>query len=148
MKPEDMTPAGSDDPRWDELVENFRTLDQDAPREPSAQEREQQLRKLFNTGPGALPGPRDYQPQDDQEDGGEQFIPEEPPALGSGNPLVNLAWTAAVGGPVGLLLCVILFRSAPTFVYIGLAIAAVLGTAYLLLRLPTERDPGDDGARV
>lgn len=144
MGSEDTTPSRSDDPRWDELVENFRTLDQDTPREPSAAERQQQLRNLFSTGPGALPRPRDYE----IEEGDEEFVPEEPDALGSGNPLTNLAWVAALGGPLGLLLCVIFFRSAPVYVYVGLVIATLLGAAYLLLHLPTERDPGDDGARV
>ncbi len=144
MTPADDKPSGADDPRWDELVENFRTLDQGTPREPSAAEREAQLRRLFSTGPGAVTGPRDYEVEDTEE----EFVPQEPAALGSGNPMLNLAWTTAVGGPIGLLLCVIFFRSAPTFVYVALVALSIAGVIYLLRRLPTERDPGDDGARV
>jgi len=144
MNPAENKPSGADDPRWDELVENFRTLDQGTPREPSAAERQTELRQLFSTGPGAVTGPRDYEVEDTEE----EFIPDEPAALGSGNPMVNLAWTMAAGGPIGLLLCVIFFRSAPAFVYIGLVALSIIGVVYLVTRLPTERDPGDDGARV
>lgn len=136
-------PSSTEDPRWDDLVNNFKTLDQQAPREPSAEERAATLHKLFNTGPLAA-GPRDYVAQDEPED----FVPEEPAALGSGDPMLNLAWVGGIGGPLGLLFCVIFFRSAPTFIYLGLAAAAVLGVVYLFRRLPTERDPGDDGAKV
>lgn len=144
MNPAENKPFGADDPRWDELVENFRTLDQGTPREPSAAERQAELRQLFSTGPGAVTGPRDYE----VEYAEEEFVPEEPAALGSGNPMVNLAWTMAAGGPIGLLLCVIFFRSAPALVYIGMVALSMIGVIYLLRRLPTERDPGDDGARV
>lgn len=144
MNPAENKPSDADDPRWDELVENFRTLDQGTPREPSAAERQAELRQLFSTGPGAVTGPRDYEVEHTEE----EFIPDEPAALGSGNPMVNLAWTMAAGGPMGLLLCVIFFRSAPAFVYIGLVALSIIGVTYLLRRLPTERDPGDDGARV
>ncbi|KSU64755.1 hypothetical protein [Arthrobacter sp. NIO-1057] len=144
MNASNHTPGASEDPRWDDLVKNFQQLDAQAPREPSAQERADQLKKLFNTGPGAVSGPRDYVP----EESDEPFVPDEPAALGSGDPKLNLAWTAAAGGPIGLLLCVLFFRSAPAFVVIGLALATIAGIAYLVKRLPTQRDPGDDGAQV
>lgn len=144
MTPEESTPSNQHDPQWDELVENFRQLDASAPREPSAAERADKLEKLFNTGPGALRGPRDFT----VEESDEPFVPEEPAALGSGDPKLNVAWVGAAGGPIGLLLCVLFFRSAPPFVFAGLAVVAVLGIAYLLKRLPTHRDPGDDGAQV
>ncbi|MGH3652586.1 hypothetical protein [Glutamicibacter sp.] len=144
MNPEDAHPSNQNDPQWDALVENFRQLDASAPREPSADERAAKLEKLFNTGPAAVRGPRDYV----AEETPEEFVPEEPAALGSGDPMLNLAWVGAAGGPLGLLLCVLFFRSAPVFIYFGLAIVALLGIAYLLKRLPTERDPGDDGAQV
>jgi len=144
MTESDAIPPEQEDPRWDDLVKNFQQLDAQAPREPSAQERADQLKKLFNTGPGAMNGPRDFAP----EESDEPFIPDEPAALGSGDPMLNLAWTAAAGGPIGLLLCVLFFRSAPAFVVIGLALATLAGIAYLVKRLPTSRDPGDDGAQV
>lgn len=143
MNPAEHEPSNTEDPRWDELVDNFRNLDVPAPREPSAEERAAELAKLFNTGPLAR-GPRDYVSDETPED----FIPEEPAAIGSGDPMLNLAWVGAVGGPFGLLFCVIFFRSAPGFIYLGLAATAIVGIFYLLRRLPTQRDPGDDGAKV
>lgn len=143
MSPAENEPSKAEDPRWDQLVENFKSLDAQAPREPSAAERATHLDKLFNTGPLAR-GPRDYEPVDTPD----EFVPEEPAALGSGDPMLNLAWVGAAGGPFGLLFCVIFFRSAPGFIYLGLAAAAILGIFYLLRRLPTQRDPGDDGAKV
>ena len=69
MNPDDAHPSNQQDPQWDELVENFRQLDAAAPREPSAEERKAQLEKLFNTGPAAVRGPRDYE----VDDTGEEF---------------------------------------------------------------------------
>ena len=91
-------------------------------------------------------GPRDYV----AEDTPEEFVPQEPAALGSGDPMLNLLRVGAAGeSTLGLLLCVLFFTAQlPGFIYFGLAIVALLGIAYLLKRLPTsERNPGDDGAR-
>lgn len=147
MSASEPRPPHQDDPRWENLVKNFQELDSGTPREPSAQERQDQLEKLFSTGPGTLAGPRDSMPSE-LEESDEKFVPEEPAAIGSGDPMLTLAWIAAAGGPIGLLLCVLFFRSAPSFVFIGLAIFAVAAIAYLIKRLPTGRDPGDDGAQV
>lgn len=113
------------------------------PHEKSAAERQAELRRLFNTGPGA-PGPRDFPTEEPDGD----FIPEEPPAIGSGDPVLTLSWCAAAGGPLALLLCVIFFRNAPSILYFTLALISLAGVAMLLRRLPKHRDPGDDGARV
>lgn len=115
------------------------------PHEPSAAERAEALRKLFNTGPLAR-GPRDYQVDEPEE--ATRFVPQEPPALGAGNPVTTLSWVAAVGGPLALLLCVMFYRSAPTLLYGALAVISLIGVVMLLRTLPKDRDPGDDGARV
>ena len=93
---------------------------------------------------GAPAGPRDYDA--DPEDGA--FIPEEPPSLAGTDPLTMLAWLAAVGGPVALLLAVMFWRSAPLLAIVGIVAVFVLGTVYLIMKLPTEKDEDDDGARV
>ena len=132
------------DPAWDELVENFRRSAGSGPVEPSAEQRQEQLRRLFSTGPGALPGPRDHVLDDE----GGDFVPPQPPALGSGNPAAVLAWVAAAGGVAGLMLCLLFFSQAPVVVYLALLLVAGGGIGYLLKSLPTHRDPGDDGAQV
>lgn len=105
---------------------------------------DERLRRLFTTGPGAS-GPRDYALQE-EPDG--EFVPEDPVAIGSGDPVLTLAWLAAAGGPLALLLGVIFFRGAPTALFIALGLITLAGVGLLLYRLPNDRDPGDDGARV
>lgn len=93
----------------------------------------------------AGPGPRDYAVDDDDEGG---FIPEEPPSLAGTEPLTMLAWLAAVGGPVALLFAVTFWRSAPLPAILGIVAAFVLGTVYLIMLLPQDKDENDDGAQV
>jgi hypothetical protein len=81
------------------------------------------------------------------EDDGE-FIPEEPPSLAGTDPLTMLAWLAAVGGPIALLLSAMFWRSAPLLAVVGIVAVFVLGAVYLIMKLPQEKDDNDDGARV
>lgn len=171
MNQKDQTPSNTPDPQWEELVARMRQDDaasspdagngvdpadpsrseseassgQTVPHEPTAAERAAQLHRLFNTGPLAR-GPRDYQAPEDETD--REFIPDEPPALGSGDPSLMLAWVATAGGALGLLFCVIFVRNVPGILTAALAIATLVGVIMLLRRLPKDRDPGDDGARV
>jgi hypothetical protein len=89
-------------------------------------------------------GPRDYE----VDDGGEEFVPEEPPSLAGTDPLTMLAWLGAVGGPVALLLSAMFWRAAPLLAIVGIVAAFVLGTVYLIMKLPEEKNGDDDGARV
>ena len=93
---------------------------------------------------GLAGGPRDYEVDDD--DGG--FVPEEPPSLAGTDPLTMLAWLGAVGGPVALLLSAMFWRSAPLLAIVGIVAVFVLGTVYLIMKLPQEKNGDDDGARV
>ena len=121
----------------------------DTPPEASAAGRSaaERTRAIFENQPLAAGGPRDYTaPEDEDGDGG--FTPPEPPPLGTGEPLVVLAWLGAIGGPVLLLLFAMLWRDAPLPVFLG-TVAVFAGSAgYLLFRLPQHRDEGDDGAAV
>ncbi|KAA0979619.1 hypothetical protein ACIGB6_13775 [Paeniglutamicibacter gangotriensis] len=101
--------------------------------------------QLFRMHP-ALTGPRDYEAPEDTDDG--EFIPEDPPALGSGNPLLNLAWVCAAGAPIALVLLTIFWRRAPAPLWVGLVAIAVAAAIFLFARLPRHRHDGDDGARV
>lgn len=116
-----------------------------APAEKSAAERQA---SGDNPGAGAdadaPAGPRDYDA--DEEDG--VFVPQEPPSLAGTDPLTMLAWLAAVGGPVALLFSAMFWRSAPLLAIVGIVAVFVLGTVYLIMQLPQEKDEDDDGARV
>ncbi len=118
-----------------------------APAEQSAAEREGSRSGTGQAHPdaaGAPAGPRDYGVDDDEG----AFVPEEPPSLAGTDPLTMLAWLAAVGGPVALLLSAMFWRSAPLLAVVGIVAAFVLGTVYLIMKLPQEKDEDDDGARV
>jgi hypothetical protein len=116
-----------------------------APAEMSAAERQASANNAGSgAGADATAGPRDYGV--DEEDGA--FVPEEPPSLAGTDPLTMLAWLAAVGGPVALLFSAVFWRSAPLLAIVGIVAVFVLGTVYLIMKLPTEKDEDDDGARV
>jgi hypothetical protein len=125
---------------------DFDPLGLSAPTELSAAERQEAstARQDGDAGDGGVRGPRDYE---EPEDGGE-FIPEEPPSLAGTDPLTMLAWLAAVGGPIALLLSAMFWRSAPLLAIVGIVAIFVLGTVYLIMKLPQEKDDNDDGARV
>jgi hypothetical protein len=82
------------------------------------------------------------------DDDGEEFVPEEPPSLAGTDPLTMLAWLGAVGGPVALLLSAMFWRTAPLLAIVGIVAVFVLGTVYLIMKLPEEKNGDDDGARV
>jgi hypothetical protein len=94
-------------------------------------------------GSPASQGPRDFEVEDE-----EGFVPEEPPSLAGTDPLTMLAWLAAVGGPVALLLSAMFWRSAPLLAILGIVAVFVLAVVYLIMKLPQEKDENDDGARV
>ncbi|HEY4616459.1 MAG TPA: hypothetical protein VIG75_13450 [Citricoccus sp.] len=79
------------------------------------------------------------------------FVPPEPPALGSGNPAVVLSMVGVAGAPVALLLTAVVWPSVPGAVLAVLVAAFVAGAVGLFFTLPRDADrdgPGDDGARV
>ncbi|MDQ0679158.1 hypothetical protein QFZ30_002540 [Arthrobacter pascens] len=145
------SPANTADPAGtpDGKAASFRDFDPlglagAAPTEPSAAERlAASSPPRPAEGSPASQGPRDYDVED--EDG---FIPEEPPSLAGTDPLTMLAWLAAVGGPVALLLSAMFWRSAPLLAVLGIVAVFVLAVVYLIMKLPQEKDENDDGARV
>lgn len=145
------TPAAASEPPQPAEAPSFRDFDPlglagTPPAEPSAAERGAGSGGGEDaTGPdGRAGGPRDYEVDDD--DGG--FVPEEPPSLAGTDPLTMLAWLGAVGGPVALLLSAMFWRSAPLLAIVGIVAVFVLGTVYLIMKLPQEKNGDDDGARV
>ena len=112
---------------------------------PTAAER---TRAIFDNQPfrAAPPrGPRDYDEPEELESEGE-FVPPEPPPLGSGEPLVVLAWLGAIGGPLLLLVFAMFWRGAPLALVLGVIALFAASAGYLLFRLPSHHD--DDGAEV
>lgn len=102
---------------------------------------------IFRNQPFLSGGPRDYSASDEPEDS-EGFVPDEPPPLGTGDPLTVLAWIGAVGGPILLLLFAMFWRDAPLAATLGVLALFLAGAGYLVTKLPKYRDLGDDGAEV
>lgn len=66
--------------------------------------------------------------------------------MGRTDPLPTLAWAAALGGPVALVLLLIFLTSAPVWIYLTIAGVALAGWGLLFWRMPRRRDDDDDGA--
>lgn len=103
--------------------------------------------------PGPVgPGPRDVEPDapsflDGIDPGEEEFYePPPPPPLPRPSLITGLAWLAAVGGPLFLVLCAMFWRSAPSLVVAGAVAAFAAGFVTLVLRM-SDNDT-DDGAVV
>ncbi|MET8474999.1 hypothetical protein ABZY90_12595 [Streptomyces sp. NPDC006422] len=103
----------------------------------------------FAPGIAATPGPRDHTPpeaSDDDFDGDDEghFVPPEPPPLPEGDVTAKFAWLAVVGGPVLLLLAVLLGWDM-TWWLATLCIGGFLGGfATLVARMSPGDDDGDD----
>ncbi|MEV5294618.1 hypothetical protein AB0K64_25710 [Streptomyces sp. NPDC053741] len=101
-------------------------------------------------------GPRDYglaEPGDDDtedpDDSGEgHFVPPEPPPLPEADVTAKFAWLAVVGGPV-LMLLAVLMQWEMTWWLTTLSIGGFLGGfATLVARMPHDDDEeGDDPGR-
>jgi len=79
----------------------------------------------------------------------ERFVPPEPPPLPYVPPARLLAWCLMVGGPVLLLLSLVLDFWLPGIIQVLAVAGFVGGFVYLVLQMPRDpRDPWDDGARV
>jgi hypothetical protein len=81
--------------------------------------------------------------------GGGHFVPPDPAPLPRPDAITLLAWIAVIGGPLFLVLGVIL-GGLPTWVAGVVVAAVVVGFVLLVSRLPRrdETDPDDDGAVV
>ncbi|WP_406149817.1 hypothetical protein [Streptomyces sp. NBC_01012] len=107
---------------------------------------------VFAPGVG---GPRDYSLQepkdsgtgdpDDSEEG--HFVPPEPPPLPEADVTAKFAWLAVVGGPV-LMLIAVLMRWEMTWWLTTLSIGGFLGGfVTLVARMPPDDEEDDDPGR-
>ncbi|MFI2437289.1 hypothetical protein [Streptomyces sp. NPDC018693] len=97
-------------------------------------------------------GPRDYsvaEPADEDfdEDDEGHFVPPEPPPLPAADATAKFAWLAVIGGPLLLLLAVLL-RWDMTWWLATVGIGGFLGGfATLVMRMRTDDEDGDDPGR-
>ncbi|WP_456787357.1 hypothetical protein [Cellulomonas sp. P5_C5] len=74
----------------------------------------------------------------------EHFVPPDPGPVLGGDPLLTMAWCAAVGMPLFLLVVLVVWRDAPSALVQAAAAVFVIGVGVLLWRMPHRRDPDDD----
>ncbi|MFF1838251.1 hypothetical protein ACFVXE_29205 [Streptomyces sp. NPDC058231] len=101
---------------------------------------------VFAPGVG---GPRDYEPADDDTDDGDEghFVPPEPPPLPEADVTAKFAWLAVVGGPVLLLIAVVLGWEM-TWWLTTVCIGGFLGGfATLVARMQHDDEDDDDPGR-
>ncbi|MFH8497972.1 hypothetical protein [Streptomyces coeruleorubidus] len=97
-------------------------------------------------------GPRDYsapEPTEDDfdEDDEGHFVPPEPPPLPSADPTAKFAWLGVLGGPVLLLLAVLLgWEMTWWLATLGIG-GFVGGFATLVMRMRTDDEEDDDPGR-
>ncbi|MGK5534283.1 hypothetical protein [Streptomyces sp. URMC 129] len=93
-------------------------------------------------GPPPAEGPRDWEPAEDEDEG--HFVPPEPPPLPAADLSTKLAWVAVLGGPLLLIVTVLLQRQM-TWWIVTLGVGGFLGGfATLVTRMRDGRD--DDWA--
>ncbi|UCN16161.1 hypothetical protein [Cellulomonas iranensis] len=159
--PADAPPQPTDDEVWASLV--ARLSDVDVPDEPRGARvvrsaaRDEPRDDPDADGAPALPpelsgrdwdGTSQYDAAEADVDDLEHFVPQDPGPVLGGDPLLTLAWTAAAGVPLFLLVVVVAWRDAPPLLVrtaVGLFVAAV---AVLVWRMPHRRDPSDDDGAV
>ncbi|RPF32887.1 hypothetical protein [Streptomyces sp. TLI_185] len=97
-------------------------------------------------------GPRDYtaaEPSEDDFDGDDEghFVPPEPPPLPTADTTAKFAWLGVIGGPILLLLAVLLSWDM-TWWLATLGIGGFLGGfATLVMRMKTDDEDNDDPGR-
>ena len=77
-------------------------------------------------------------------DAEEHFVPPDPGPVLGGDPLLTMAWCAAAGVPIFLLIVLVVWRDAPPALVQAAAALFVVGVGVLLWRMPHRRDPDDD----
>jgi hypothetical protein len=77
-------------------------------------------------------------------DAEDHFVPPDPGPVMGGDPLLTMAWIAAAGMPIFLLIVLIAWPAAPAALVQAAGVVFVLGVGVLLWRMPNRRDPEDD----
>ncbi|MFE2142007.1 hypothetical protein ACFXA3_09705 [Streptomyces sp. NPDC059456] len=155
---EDVEPAPESAAASPEATETTKTTEAtDAPQEPSAEPPAAPAPPALGssvvfapgvdlgaTGPGA--GPRDHTPAEPDEKDEGHFVPPEP-ELPPADTTAKFAWLAVVGGPV-LLLVAVLLQWDMTWWLTTLGIGGFLGGfATLVARMSQDDDDDDDPGR-
>jgi hypothetical protein len=138
----DTNDGGSQDAKGSKETKEIKEIKEDKPAKP--------LGGSIAFAPGV--GPRDYSPpepaeEDFEEDDEGHFVPPEPPPLPAADATAKFAWLGLLGGPVLLLLAVLLGWDM-TWWLATLGIGGFLGGfATLVMRMRSDDEDGDDPGR-
>ncbi|RAY13104.1 hypothetical protein DPM19_21665 [Actinomadura craniellae] len=157
------TAERDDDAIWAEIVAGYDTAPEDGatpwPEQENLDEPDDAPDDAPGDRTGRLPTVRVIKPVDEDQDDEDEdeplepddeghYVPPPPPPLPSGDPVSRAAWAALVGGPLYLLLTVVLGWSVPGWAAF-LAVAAFIGGfVTLVLRMGDDPRDTDDGAIV
>lgn len=108
--------AGEVDSRWSEIVTQLR--------EPA--------------------DPRAWAPDPEVAEAEDHFVPPDPEPVLGGDPLLTMAWSAVVGAALLVVVVVVGWRDAPTWVLQAAGAAFLGGAGLLVWRMPHDRDEDDD----
>lgn len=89
-------------------------------------------------------GTSQYDEAESAADDREHFVPPDPGPVLGGDPLLTMAWFAAAGMPIFLLVVLVAWRDAPAALVQAAAVVFVIGIGVLVWRMPHRRDPDDD----
>ncbi|WP_128429222.1 hypothetical protein [Streptomyces cyaneus] len=147
----DEASGGTDgEPKGDKGGKGEKAKQADEPRDDREDKPVKSLGSSVSFAPGV--GPRDYsvpEPSEDDFDGDDEghFVPPEPPPLPAADATAKFAWLAVIGGPILLLLAVLLSWDM-TWWLATLGIGGFLGGfATLVMRMKTDDEDGDDPGR-
>jgi len=103
----------------------------------------------YPVAPWVAAGPRDWDATaqidgaEDEVDALDVFVPPDPGPVMGNDPLVTMAWLAAVGIPAISFVLFLFWRTAPPVIFQAGGIVCLAGIAVLLWRMPARRDPED-----
>jgi hypothetical protein len=89
-------------------------------------------------------GTSQYDAAESSIDEAEQFVPPDPGPVLGGDPLLTMAWCAAAGVPLFLVVVLIAWRDVPAVLVQAACVVFVVGVGVLLWRMPQRRDRDDD----
>ncbi len=89
-------------------------------------------------------GTSQYDDAEDTVDELEHFVPGDPGPVLGGDPLLTLAWSAAAGVPLFLLVVTVAWRDAPSLLVRAAVVVFLAAVAVLVWRMPHRREPSDD----
>lgn len=141
-----------EDAIWAEIVAGFDT-------EPAAGDTPWPEQENLDEPPGEgedstgrLPTARVIKPAGDAEplppDDDGHYVPPPPPPLPSADPITKAAWISLVGGPLYLLVTVVMGWDVPGWAAFGAVAAFIGGFVTLVLRMGDDPRDTDDGAVV